>query len=44
MSRFWFSAYRDFTVDQIERHARIAAGLRKAVLPPKEAAEWALDL
>ena len=44
VSRFWFSAYRDFTVDQIERHARIAAGLRKAVLPPKEAAEWALDL
>ncbi len=44
VSRFWFSAYRDFTVDQIERHARIAAGLRRAVLPPKEAAEWALDL
>ena len=29
VSRFWFSAYRDLTVDQIERHARIADGLRK---------------
>ena len=32
VSRFWFSAYRDFTVDQIERNARIADGLRKATL------------
>lgn len=44
VSRFWFCAYRDFTVDQIERHARIADGLRKATLTPKEAAAWALDL
>ena len=32
VSRFWYSAYRDFTVDQIERNARIADGLRKAKL------------
>ncbi len=44
VSRFWFSAYTDYTVDQIERHARIADGLRKATLTPKEAASWARDL
>jgi hypothetical protein len=44
VTRFWFSAYKDYTVDQIERHARIADGLRKATLTPKEAAEWARDL
>ena len=33
VSRFWFSAYPEYTVDQIERHARIADGLRKAALP-----------
>ena len=35
VSRFWFSAYKDYTVDQIERHARIANGLRKPTLTPK---------
>jgi len=44
VSRFWFSAYKDFTVDQIERHARIAEGLRKAALTPEKAALWARDL
>ena len=44
VSRFWFSAYKDFTVDQIERHARIADGLRKVTLTPYEAAAWARDL
>ena len=44
VSRFWYSAYRDFTVDQIERQARIAEGLRKARLNPKEAAAWLQDL
>ncbi len=44
VSRFWFSAYRDYTVDQIERHARIADGLRKATLTPDEASEWARHL
>ena len=44
VSRFWYSAYKSYTVNQIERHARIADGLRKAALTPKEAAEWARDL
>ena len=44
VSRFWFSAYRDLTVDQIERNARIADGLRKATLEPQEATAWARDL
>lgn len=44
VSRFWFSAYKDFTVDQIERQARIANGLRKAALTPEEAVKWARDL
>ncbi len=44
VSRFWFSAYKDYTVNQIERQARIADGLRKATLTPEEAAQWARDL
>jgi membrane protein implicated in regulation of membrane protease activity len=44
VSRFWFSAYRDLTVDQIERNARIADGLRKARLTPQEAEAWVRDL
>jgi len=44
VSRFWFSAYKDYTVNQIQRQARIADGLRKATLTPEEAAEWARDL
>ena len=44
VSRFWYSAYRDYTVDQIERHARIAEGLRKKQLSRRRAEEWALDL
>jgi hypothetical protein len=44
VSRFWFSAYTEYTVDQIERHARIADGLRRDSLTPTEAAEWAKDL
>jgi len=36
--------YPEYTVDQIERHARIADGLRKATLTPNEAAAWARDL
>jgi hypothetical protein len=44
VSRFWFSAYKDYTVNQIERQARIADGLRKATLTPEEAALWARDL
>ena len=44
VSHFWFSAYKDYTVNQIERQARIADGLRKAALTPEEAALWARDL
>lgn len=44
VSRFWYSAYKDITVDQIERNNRIANGLRKTSLNPKEAVAWALDL
>src|SRR6266851_4176595 len=38
VSRFWYSAYKDFTVDQIERNARIACGLRKETMSEQEAA------
>jgi hypothetical protein len=44
VSRFWYSAYRDLTVDQIERNTRIADGLRKQTLSEQEAAAWARDL
>jgi membrane protein implicated in regulation of membrane protease activity len=44
VSRFWYSAYRDLTVDQIERNARIADGLRKERLTGKGAEAWAMDL
>jgi hypothetical protein len=44
VSRFWFSAYRDLTVDQIERNARMAEGLRKPRMTAAEATAWARDL
>jgi hypothetical protein len=44
VSQFWYSAYPDYSVNQIERHARVAQGLRKATLTDKEADAWALDL
>jgi hypothetical protein len=44
VSRFWYSAYPDLTVDQIERNNRIANGLRKAQLQDREAATWMQDL
>jgi hypothetical protein len=44
VSRFWYSAYRDLTVDQIERNARIADGLRKKTLSGEGAEAWAMDL
>lgn len=43
-SQFWFSAYKNYSVNQIERHARIAQGLRKSSLTLEEAQLWALDL
>ena len=44
VSRFWYSAYKDLTADQIERNYRIALGLRKPKLTEKEAALWINDL
>lgn len=44
ISRFWYSAYPDLTVDQVERNNRIANGLRKPVLSEKEASVWINDL
>jgi hypothetical protein len=44
VSRFWYSAYKDLTADQIERNYRIALGLRKTRLSEKEASAWINDL
>jgi len=44
VSRFWYSAYKDLTADQIERNYRIALGLRRPTLTEKEAALWINDL
>lgn len=44
VSRFWYSAYKDLTAEQVERNFRIALGLRKRSLSEKEAATWILDL
>ena len=44
VSRFWYSAYTEFTVNQVERQARIAEGLRKESLSSEKAAEWVKDL
>ena len=43
-SGFWFSAYKLYSVNQIERHARLADGLRKPTLSDPEASAWAIDL
>lgn len=44
VSRFWYSAYKHLTAEQIERNYRIALGLRKPRLTDKEAAQWIVDL
>ena len=44
VSRFWYSAYRELTVDQIERNHRLANGLRAASLVSARHAEWMRDL
>lgn len=44
VSRFWYSAYPDLTVDQIERNHRIANGLRSKSLDDRAAEAWMLDL
>jgi hypothetical protein len=41
---FWFSAYKDLSVNQIERQYRIARGLRRKTLSEEEASLWAQDL
>jgi hypothetical protein len=43
-SGFWFSAYKAFTVNQVERQARLADGLRRSGLTKQEADTWVLDL
>jgi hypothetical protein len=43
-SLFWFSAYPALTVNQIERQARLAGGLRQSTMNAAEAATWLLDL
>ncbi len=43
-SLFWFSAYRDLSVNQIERQRRVADGLRMSEMSREEAEAWALDL
>jgi len=43
VSRFWYSAYPDLTVDQVERNHRIANGLRKPSMQDKEAVTWMQD-
>ncbi len=39
-SLFWYSAYPELTVNQIERNTRMAAGLRQPALLPQEAEQW----
>jgi hypothetical protein len=41
---FWFSAYKDLSVNQIERQYRIAKGLRQQNLSDEDAKIWACDL
>ena len=43
-SSFWFSAYKALTVNQVERQARLADGLRRPSLTQQEADTWVLDL
>ena len=43
-SQLWFTAYKNFTVNQIERQSRVAAGLAHQKLTEKEAEAWLLDL
>ena len=44
VSRFWYSAYPQLTVNQIERNTRIATGLAVQNISDKEAREWMRDL
>jgi hypothetical protein len=44
VSRFWYSAYPQLAVDQIERNYRIATKLAAQTLSDTEAKEWMRDL
>jgi hypothetical protein len=44
VSRFWYSAYPELAVNQIERNTRIASGLAVHAISDKEAREWIRDL
>ena len=41
---FWFSAYKDLSVNQIERQYEIAKGLCQPSLSPEDASLWACNL
>lgn len=41
---FWYSAYPDLTVNQIERNAAVAEGLRRPEMRGEEALKWAGNL
>ena len=40
VSRLWYSAYPDLTVDQVERNHEIANGLRRRQMTDEEAGKW----
>ncbi len=44
VTRFWYSAYPDLSVDQIERNHRIANGLRRKAMNDGESRIWMRDL
>ena len=44
VSRFWYSAYRDLTVDQIERNTASPMGCAKPTMSEQEATAWMRDL
>lgn len=43
-SRFWYSAYPDLSVDQVERNHRISNGLRRRDMSEAETLEWMREL
>lgn len=44
VSRFWYSAYPELSVDQIERNYRVATGLRRKGMTETEIRQWIRDL
>ncbi|MCY0095721.1 hypothetical protein [Hoeflea ulvae] len=43
-SRFWYSAYPDLSVDQVERNHRISNGLRRQDMSEAETRDWMREL